>query len=96
MKKFFKTLFTDTNNINEKSVIGFMSFIMMVITLCINLYTGIQGKEMPINEFVYNGFVALAIGSFGIASIDKFIINKHGKDDYDDETINEDEEQQTD
>ena len=79
MKKFLKTLFSDTNDINEKSVIGFMAFFMMVITLGIDIYTGFKGQEMPINEFVYDGFLMMALGAFGIASVDKFINAKHGK-----------------
>jgi hypothetical protein len=33
MKQFFKNLFDDSNSINEKSVVGFTAFLMMVITL---------------------------------------------------------------
>jgi len=35
---------------------------------------------MPINQFVYDGFMWIALGAFGIASVDKFITAKHGKD----------------
>ena len=30
MKNFFKTLFNDNNSINEKSIIGFLAFVMMI------------------------------------------------------------------
>jgi hypothetical protein len=34
---------------------------------------------MPIHEFVFDGFMVITLGSFGIASVDKFINAKKGK-----------------
>jgi hypothetical protein len=82
---FLKELFSDDNSINEKSVVGFGSFTMMVVTLIVDLVTGVLGSEMPIHEFVYDGFLIITLGSFGIASVDKWVNNKGGKKD--DETI---------
>jgi ABC-type uncharacterized transport system permease subunit len=79
MKKFLTKLFSDNNDINEKSVVGFLAFIMMVVTLGVDIYTGIMGKEMPINEFVFNGFMVITLGSFGIASVDKWTVLKNQK-----------------
>ena len=78
MKKFFKDLFDDNNTINEKSVVGFIAFIMMVITLATDIITGVIGREMPIQEFVFDGFMVIVLGSFGIASVDKFINKRKG------------------
>lgn len=77
--KFLKDLFNDNNTINEKSVVGFGSFLMMVITLTVDIITGVMGYEMPIHEFVFDGFLVITLGSFGIASVDKFINNKNVK-----------------
>jgi hypothetical protein len=79
MKQFFNNLFNDNNTINEKSVVGFGAFVMMVITLLIDIGTGIYGKEMPIHEFVFDGFLVITLGSFGIASVDKWVNNKNSK-----------------
>jgi hypothetical protein len=79
MKKFFTKLFSDNNDINEKSVVGFLAFLMMVVTLGVDIYTGVQGKVMPINEFVFNGFMVITLGSFGIASVDKWTVMKNQK-----------------
>jgi ABC-type uncharacterized transport system permease subunit len=76
---FLKELFNDNNTINEKSVVGFASFIMMVISLIVDLITGWMGKELLINEFIFDGFLVITLGSFGIASVDKYINNKHNK-----------------
>ena len=78
MKQFFKNLFDDSNTINEKSVVGFTAFIMMVITLIADIATGLVGKEMPIHEFVFDGFMVIVLGAFGIASVDKFINKRKG------------------
>jgi len=73
---FFKELFKDNNDINEKSVVGFLSFAMMVIALFVDLITGWMGKELLINEYIFNGFLVITLGSFGIASVDKYINRK--------------------
>lgn len=73
---FIKDLFKDNNDINEKSVVGFLSFTMMVIALFVDLITGYMGKELLINEYIFNGFLVITLGSFGIASVDKYINKK--------------------
>jgi hypothetical protein len=79
MKNFFKQLFDDNNTINEKSVVGFIAFSMMVLSLLVDLVTGYMGKELLINEFIFDGFLVITLGSFGIASVDKWINNKNKK-----------------
>lgn len=78
MKQFFKQLFSDDNTLNEKSIVGFLAFCMMVVTLIADITTGLLGREMPIHEFVFDGFLVITLGSFGIASVDKWINNKNG------------------
>ena len=75
---WFKTLFDDNNTINEKSVVGFLAFFMMVIALGVDIITGWLGREFMINEFIFDGFMVIVLGSFGIGSIDKFINAKKG------------------
>jgi len=72
MKQFFKNLFDDSNSINEKSVVGFAAFVIMVI------FAVADGKDLVINEFIFNSFMWLVLGSFGIGSVDKWI-NKKGE-----------------
>ncbi len=88
---FFKELFKDNNDINEKSVVGFLSFTMMVIALFVDLVTGWMGKELLINEYIFNGFLVITLGAFGIASVDKYINRKaeHDKNKLDSETESE-------
>ena len=46
----FKDLFKDSNDINEKSVVGFASFVIMVLFALADLLTGYLGKDLVINE----------------------------------------------
>jgi hypothetical protein len=80
MKKFFSNLFNDDNSINEKSVVGFLAFVMMTIFAVADIVTGSLGKDLVINEFIFNAFLWLVLGSFGIGSIDKWINKSKGTD----------------
>ncbi len=73
MKNFFKQLFDDNNTINEKSVVGFLAFVMMTFFAIADIVTGSLGKDLVINEFIFNAFLWLVLGSFGIGSVDKWI-----------------------
>lgn len=67
----FKDLFKDENDINEKSVVGFAAFVIMVIFAFADLVTGYFGKDLVINEYIYNSFVWVVLGAFGIAEAGK-------------------------
>jgi len=73
MKKFFSDLFDDNNTINEKAVIGFASFVIMVVFAFTDIITGAMNKPLLVNEFIFDSFKILTIACFGIASVDKFI-----------------------
>ena len=68
----FKDIFKDENDVNEKNVIGFLSFAVMVIFATADIVTGFFGKDLVIQEFIYNSFVIITLGSFGIAGLEKF------------------------
>jgi len=67
----FKDIFKDKNDYNEKSIVGFASFAVMVLFAVADLTTGYFGKDLVINEFIYNSFVVITLGSFGIAEVGK-------------------------
>lgn len=50
-------IFKDNNNWNEKSIIGFIAFSIMCVIMIVDLVTGYVGKDLIINEFVYDSFV---------------------------------------
>ena len=76
-KKFmaFRDMFKDKNDLNEKSIIGFMSFAVMVLfaaadLICLFFYFFL------ILEFIYNSFLVITLGCFGIAGVEKIFAKK--------------------
>ena len=65
-------IFKDDNEWNEKNVVGFIAFIVMVCFAVADLLTSlIADKDLIINEVVYNSFVWVTLGCFGISSFEK-------------------------
>lgn len=75
----FKDIFKDQNDVNEKTVIGFLSFAVMVVFATADIVTGFLGKDLVIQEFIYNSFVFVTLGSFGIAGLEKFAKEKNNE-----------------
>ena len=72
----FKDIFKDENDINEKSVVGFAAFVIMVLFAVVDLVTGYIGQDLVINEFIYDSFVYIVLGAFGIAEAGKIFGGK--------------------
>ena len=70
-------LFKDKNDINEKNVVGFISFTVMVLFAIADLVTGmvfmgyVGDGELVINDTIYNSFVLVTLGCFGISAFEK-------------------------
>jgi len=75
----FRDIFKDKNDINEKNVVGFASFLVMVIFAAVDIITGVSGQHLEIQEYIYNSFVIIALGSFGIAEAGKIFGGKKEK-----------------
>lgn len=76
----FKDIFKEENHYNEKNIVGFASFAIMVLFALTDIITSVVGNtELVISESIYNSFVIVTLGSFGISEIPKMI---HGKDYY--------------
>jgi hypothetical protein len=71
-----KDLFNDKNDINEKSVIGFLAFIVMTLFATADIVTGYLGKDLVVNEFIFNAFLVLVLGTFGISGVEKIMNRK--------------------
>ena len=89
MRKFFRDLFDDNNTINEKAVVGFLAFFLLCVALVVDLVTGAYGKPLLINKFIFDGFMVLVLGSFGIASVDKWMNKKDKHEEDKDNQIEE-------
>ncbi len=75
----FSSIFKDDNTINEKNVVGFASFAIMALFATADIVTGFLGKDLPVQDFIYNSFVIITLGSFGIDGITK-IFAKRGEE----------------
>ena len=57
-------IFKDDNEWNEKTVVGFIAFIVMVVFALMDLVTGYIGKDLVINEIIYNSFMIHLYGLY--------------------------------
>jgi hypothetical protein len=73
---FWKELISDNNSINEKSFVGVISFFMMVLAFLVDIITGILGKKLIIEEFIFNGFLMLTSVVFGITTAGEIFKSK--------------------
>ncbi len=71
-----KDIFKDNNDINEKSVAGFAALAMMILFGIVDILTGITGKELHVQEYIYNSFLFVVLGSFGISEAGKIFKKK--------------------
>jgi len=50
--------------------------IVMIIFALVDIITGIIGMDLVINETIYNSFLLIVLGSFGIAGIERIATKK--------------------
>jgi hypothetical protein len=62
----FSDIFKDNNEYNEKNIVGFLSFAVMALFAGADVVTGILGQDLVISDTIFNSFVIIVLGSFGI------------------------------
>lgn len=67
----FSDIFKDKNDYNEKSIVGFASFAIMAIFAAADIVTGLLGQQLEISDTIFNSFVIITLGSFGIGEVGK-------------------------
>jgi hypothetical protein len=72
----FSDIFKDDNKFNEKNIVGFASFAVMAIFAGADVVTGILGMELIISDTIFNSFVIITLGSFGIDGAVKTLAKK--------------------
>lgn len=72
----FKDIFKKSNDYNEKVIIGFLSFLVMVAAITVDLVTGYMGKPLQLNEYIFDAFMYICLGSFLPDVIEKFANRK--------------------
>jgi len=75
----FKDIFKDSNDFNEKSIVGFASFAVMVIFAAADIITGFMGNSFVIEPIIFNSFVYITLGAFGIAEVGKIFGKREDK-----------------
>jgi len=70
-KRKFMDLFLDDNDINEKAIIGFISFFLMTVFGMCDLLTAFWDMDLKISDTIYTSFVVVTLGAFGISEAGK-------------------------
>lgn len=70
--KGFTQIFKDNSEYNEKTIIGFISFTIMVITAIMDLAASWIDMPFAVNENIYSSFVTITLGSFAVAGAERF------------------------
>jgi len=65
-------IFKDDNEWNEKSIIGFIAFMCLLVILFLDVIFTIGGRSFDISEAVYETLLWIIIGCFGISGVQKF------------------------
>lgn len=78
-KESFWSIFKDDNDWNEKSIIGFIAFVVMVLVMFVDLITGYLGRDLVINDYVFNAFTIIVLGCFGISGVENVMGKKNNK-----------------
>ena len=77
----FSDIFKDKSDFNEKTIVGFLSFTVMAVFAGADVVTGILGNHLIISDTIFNSFVIITLGAFGIAEAGKiFGGNKKGEE----------------
>ena len=68
MRKFFRSLINDSNDINEKVFVGLVGLSLVVLITVADLVSGLMGTVLVIHEYVFDGALILTLTSLGIAT----------------------------
>ena len=59
-------IFKDNNDWNEKAIIGFIAFLVMLIFSICDLVTGYFGRDLVINSAIYESLLWIVTGKRGL------------------------------
>ena len=64
-------IFKDKNDWNEKTIVGSISFMFIILYSLAIIIGGLFGIEVEYISEVFNSLVTITLGSFGIAEVSK-------------------------
>lgn len=67
----WQNIFKDKNEWNEKTIIGGISFVFIIIYSLAIIVGGLFGVEITFISEIFNSLVTITLGSFGIAEVSK-------------------------
>lgn len=67
MKTFFKKLFSGGDEVSSKRFIGFIAFILIVLSFVVSLF-----QEVFLPEYIFEGMLFIVLGAFLGGTIEKF------------------------
>jgi hypothetical protein len=77
MKQFLLKMFSDKSDINPKVVVGFISFVTMIVYGVTDVVTGAMHKDFVIEPIVFNGLMYTTFACLGIAGAEAVFGNKN-------------------
>jgi hypothetical protein len=80
MKEFLLRMFSDKSDVNQKAVLGFVSFLLMAIYALTDVVTGAMGIAFVIEPIVFNGLMYTALTMCGITGVEAIFGNKNIKE----------------
>lgn len=80
MKDFLLRMFSDKSDINQKAVLGFVSFVLMAVYALVDVATGAMGIVFVIEPIVFNGLMYTALTMCGITGVEAVFGNKNIKE----------------
>lgn len=77
ISRFMNELLLDTNGkLSHKRLITFIAFFLVCIAFIANM-----AFSIPMEDFIFQGMVAIVIGGAGFSTIEHFSLGKFGKND---------------
>jgi len=73
-------MFSDKSDINQKAVLGFVSFVLMAVYALVDVATGAMGIAFVIEPIVFNGLMYTALTMCGITGVEAVFGNKNIKE----------------
>ena len=58
----WREIFKDSNDWNEKSIIGFIAFSVLLVILFLDVIFNISGRDFEVNKIIYDSLVWIVIG----------------------------------
>jgi hypothetical protein len=77
MKQFLIKMFSDKSDINSKTVVGFISFVTMIVYGLTDVVTGAMHKDFVIEPIVFNGLMYTTFGCLSISGAEAIFGNKN-------------------